>query len=395
MFWMMQSGQVRWCPNNLLDCFWRCFKYLIYCVYRGVFPNFFIPQNNMFIKKVNGDARELLLQQLYQYYRMGVSCLLLSPTLRSILEPALSSPSFVLSPAEGEFIRIADSDMCAMYELSMFHFFLNHILELYLYLKSIATLYRTSLSSYQLLTLQYCNVEPLVRLSFIMANSTSCYTHINIYNLDTKICGMLKIAATLGPVSYLLYLALYYYRTGRYDKTLYITNITQQRLSQNFNIYSDTVDRLKYNQALSNVPLSMRMKKAWVKNIDLIENILYIEELYIEQLVNKQSFLRVSPFVVVEMLSVLSHYRLGNRSQCLQSLTDLQTLLLYDDGTYVPLYLRDLSWQILGICQHVVGDLHGALRSYEESLKQKPYNKLNEATEFRIECVKQQLQRNV
>ncbi|XP_062613011.1 uncharacterized protein LOC134274797 [Saccostrea cucullata] len=112
MFWMMQLGQVRWCPNSLLDCFWSCFKYLLHCVYRGVFPNFFIAQNNMFMNKIVDDSRESLLQKLYQYYRMGVSCLLSSPTLRSILEPALTS--FVLYPAEGEFIK--QDDMTKQYD---------------------------------------------------------------------------------------------------------------------------------------------------------------------------------------------------------------------------------------------------------------------------------------
>ncbi|XP_061165716.1 uncharacterized protein LOC133174632 [Saccostrea echinata] len=190
MFWMIQLGHLRWCPNNLLNCFWKCFKYLIHCVYRGVFPNFFVPQNNMFKNKVVGDARESLLQQLYQYYRMGVSCLLLSPTLRPILELALSSPFVVLSSDVGEMIDISTTDMCC--------------------------------------------------------------------------------------------------KTGKYDKTFHITVLTKQRMSQSVNMYRDTTDRL------------------------------------------------------------------GNKYQCLQSLKDLQKLLLYDDGTYVPLKFRDISWQILGICQHML-----------------------------------------
>ncbi|XP_062582345.1 uncharacterized protein LOC134244088 isoform X1 [Saccostrea cucullata] len=398
IFWIMQSGQVRWCSNNLLDCFWMCFKYLIQGVYRGVFPNFFIPQNNMFINKVIGVARESLLQQLNQYYRMGMSCLLLSPTLRSILEPALSSPSFVLSPAEGEFISVADLDNCGVNELFQLGFFARHMLDSYLYLKSINTLSRLSISPYQLLTLQYCTAQTLVRLAFMMTNSTSCCTHKMIYNLDTIICGILKMAARLGPVSHLLYLALYYYRSGRYDKTVHIIFLTKRRLSQDFIMYNETVERQRYNEAVSILSLSRRMKIAWVHAVCSFESFPLIEELCLEQNVSKEHGmpnLTLSPFVMVEMLSVLSHYRMGNRSQCLQSLTDLQTLLLYDDGTYAPLHLRDICWQILGNCQHVVGDLHGALRSYEESLRQYPFYKIKEATDLRIECVKQQLQRNV
>lgn len=78
-------------------------------------------------------------------------------------------------------------------------------------------------------------------------------------------------------------------------------------------------------------------------------------------------------------------------SRCLQSLTDLRTLLLYDHGMYVPLDMRDISWQILGICQHVAGDLHGALQSFRESLRQKPRHRIQKATETRIGLVLQQL----
>lgn len=30
-------------------------------------------------------------------------------------------------------------------------------------------------------------------------------------------------------------------------------------------------------------------------------------------------------------------------------------------------FIRDTSWHILEICQHVVGDLHGSFKSYQES----------------------------
>ncbi|XP_062588812.1 uncharacterized protein LOC134250468 [Saccostrea cucullata] len=284
IFWMIQLGHMKWIPNNILDCFWRCFKYLIHCVHREDFPNFFIPQNNMFIHKVVGDARESLLRQLHQYYRMGVSCLLLSPTLRSILEPALSSPYYVLSSVEGEIL--SDLDICGMTEIIQLSFSSEDISKSYLYLKSINKLSRLSLSSYQLLTLQFCTAETLVRLAFIMTNRSSCCSHTTIYNLDILICGMLKMAARLGHMSHLLYLALYYYRTWRFDKTLHITHITKQRLSQAFIMYMETVDKQRYHKAVGNMPLSRRMKIAWVVDVRSVrKNVPFLEELCLEQFV--------------------------------------------------------------------------------------------------------------
>ncbi|XP_062616899.1 uncharacterized protein LOC134278617 [Saccostrea cucullata] len=396
MFWMIQLGHLIWLPNRLLDCFWKCFKYLIYCVYEGDFPNFFIPQNNMFINKMVADTRASLLQQLYQYYRMGVTCLLLSPTLKSILEPALSSPSFVLSTAEGEFISIADIDLCGMTEIFQIVIYCKHMVDIYLYLKSNDILSSFSCSPYQLLTLQYVKSDILVQLAFTVANNNSSCKYKNVYILDRVICNVLKLAGRLGPIYSLLFLALYYYRTAKYEKALHIIYLSKQRLSEDNTIYFNTVDRHRYIETVGNLPLSKRMNKAWVENIILNNNILYIEELCLEQywsLQNGTPFLILSPNVMIELLSVLSHYRLGNRSQCLQSLTDLQTLLLCDDNVYALLETRDIAWQILGICQHIVGDLHGALQSYEVSLRQYQYNKIQEATLIRIECVKEQQHR--
>jgi hypothetical protein len=64
VFWMIQVGSVEWRPDNLLNCFWKCFEYLIHCVFRCEFPNFFLPQNNMFINKVTGSSATALYEEL-------------------------------------------------------------------------------------------------------------------------------------------------------------------------------------------------------------------------------------------------------------------------------------------------------------------------------------------
>ncbi|XP_056006105.1 uncharacterized protein LOC125658965 isoform X2 [Ostrea edulis] len=389
VFWMIQEGSVEWRPNNLLNCFWKCFRYLIHCVNLGAFPNFFIPQNNMFINKVVGAARTALLERLDHYYDMGVSCLLQNPTLRSILEPALSSLTFVIPSAEGHIKAVLDLDSTVRREIMSYRFLTTDLLRChFILLSTIDKLSRLSLSPYQTLTLQYCTAEILICTAFMMVNSTSNNTCKNVYRLDRIVCNMLKLASRVGPVSHLLYLALYYYRTGRYNEVLCVTYLTKQRLSQPYIMYhGDYVDRQRYSEAVGSLSLSRKMNTAWVENVTLMSEIHYIDELILEQEVSKQNddgILIISPFVLTDMLLVLSHYRLGNRSQYLQSLTDLQTLLLNDVCRYVQSHLRGLSWQILGICQHVVGDLHGALHSYQESLRQEQFHNIKTATEKRI-----------
>ncbi|XP_062567232.1 uncharacterized protein LOC134229501 [Saccostrea cucullata] len=399
MFWLIQIAHLNWCPNNLLGCFWMCFKYLIFCVYRGKFANFFIPQNNMFKNKIVGAARESLLEQLTQYYSLGVSFVLLSPALRSLVEPALNDLSLVIPSSREHCYDIECNDICFVFEVFRSDFCHYSLNDYVLFLMSLETILHSSMSAYQLLTIQYWTADFLARVAFMIVNNTSNFKHKQLYCLDRMLCNILKLSSKIGVISHSVYLAMYYYRTGRYNEALYVTNRTKQRLSEPCVIHGGTGyfgDRYKYREYVSGLSLSRRIKIAWAVPIRLHGNSYFLEELTLEHSAAEQNsfILIIPPSVLVEMLSVLSNYRLGNTSQYEQSLTDLHTLLLYDDGSYVPLQFRGISWQILGICQQLVGDLHGALQSYQESLRQKPVHKLQESTKRRIDFIQNELCRN-
>ncbi|XP_052704680.1 uncharacterized protein LOC128180596 [Crassostrea angulata] len=362
LFWLIQIGNITWCPNNLLDCFWKCFKYLYHCVHRGVLPNFFIPQNNMFAGKLStvrgARTRQCLLEQLNGYYEMGVTCLLQSTTVRAMIEPVICNSFFRVEPLLGHIKSVAYTDACINEEICCIEFPLGNSRTNFLILRSITVLSNLSLTEYETLTLQKCTADVLVKTAFFYLNSLTENTNKAVYRSDRLIGNLLKLAGRVGDVSRLLYLAMYYYRTCRYREALHVTALVKSRLTQPYIMYH-TVYRDRYNESVAGWSLSKRMRKALVFS--------------------------------VHMLSVLCNYRLGNRSQCLQSLTDLQTMLLYDVGEYVPFYTRDISWQILGICQHVVGDLHGALQSYQQSWRQEPYQKIQNAISYRSALVLNQL----
>ncbi|XP_052722324.1 uncharacterized protein LOC128193107 [Crassostrea angulata] len=76
VFWALQQNTLpHLCPQNFLAGFWVCFKLLLKWVYEGICPNFFIPQNNMFVSKVHGSAQNRLFLQLHELYkkRSGLS----------------------------------------------------------------------------------------------------------------------------------------------------------------------------------------------------------------------------------------------------------------------------------------------------------------------------------
>lgn len=60
--------------------------------YNGVCSNFFIPQNNMFLANVHGQAQSNLFQRLYGLYEKGI-LLLQSPSIRFSIIDVVCNPS--------------------------------------------------------------------------------------------------------------------------------------------------------------------------------------------------------------------------------------------------------------------------------------------------------------
>lgn len=334
----------------------------------------------MFKRKIVGSLRLELLSILNHYYELGEGCLLQSSTLNSILSQALFSQLFVKPFIEGHRISENDIGNCVRCEL-----YTEIAPEMtlpkegtFVLLNSITTLSQQPLSHVQSLTLQYATAKCLVYTTFTLANQSAFNTNKSLYRRDRKIINMLKLASRIGPVSQLLYLGIYYYSKGRYRKALTITELCHQRLSKP-NVTFNVIDKSGHLLSLSD-----KMNKSWMDCILFLGTIAFLKEMLLESLICKQTSLFIPPIVMLHMLFVLSNHKLHKRSKCQLSLTNLQRLLLQDDGRSVPLEYRDISWQILGICQYVVGDLHEAVQSYKQSMREKEYHKIQDAAKYRI-----------
>ena len=82
IFWVSEELPLSiWRPENLISCFMKCFKRLLYCVQYLVCPHFFIPEINMFECKIEGHERQVLLGRLKVLHSYGWHCILLSKQL--------------------------------------------------------------------------------------------------------------------------------------------------------------------------------------------------------------------------------------------------------------------------------------------------------------------------
>ena len=198
------------------------------------------------------------------------------------------------------------------------------------------------------------------------------------------------LATKIGCASDILYLAMLYFKNCQYEQSLRCLQRAQEKMSKPYVIYYGQVKEEIYRRAMTRVSLSDRMRKFLICDIDLQAEYVYIDEPAPEQEASKadgHGFLYIPPSVMLHMLFVLTHHSMGDTVGSQQSLQDLHSMLLYDDGTRVPAEYRDISWQILGICQETGGDYIGALNSFQCSLQRIPFHVIQRATMFRIQRI--------
>eukprot|EP00105_Crassostrea_gigas_P003149 XP_011415903.1 PREDICTED: uncharacterized protein LOC105319876 [Crassostrea gigas] len=389
VFWAIQQDTLpHWCPQNLLAGFWVCFKLLLKWVYEGISPNFFIPENNMFLSKIHGQAQTSLFRRLYGLYEKGIALLLHSPSIRSSIIDVLCNPRLTVCTDEHTLIYEAEFDeelFGEIYTNDIQHpSDLQHCMK---YLNTVEKLIGSPLTQYQVVNLQKYTTTILHCTAFILHNIyTNTGVNKQVYIADKMSCHMLKLAAKFGFVSDMLYIVMYYYKTLRYREALSVIEMTKVKLAQPYLMSWGYVDRERYTEAVGGQSWSTKMRQAVAMNIKLANVICYICELLLEQQSSRQnrgSLLFIPPFVLLHMLEFLSSRHVDTmRAQT--GLDDLQFLVHHDQGQLVPVEHRDISWEILGICQQMAGNPHAALYSYQQSLGEDPFNKIQTATTQRI-----------
>ena len=391
IFWTIQRNTiVHWCPQQLLAGFWACFKLLLKWVYEGFCPNFFIPENNMFLNKVHGVAQRNLFAKLYGLYEKGIAFLLQSPSISSYIRAVLCNPRLSISTDEHSLISEVVLDKEIFHEIGknekapQIHN-LHCCIE---YLQLVQQLIRSPRPQYQITTLQKLTATLLQSTAFLLHEMYSFTSGVNkqMYIADKRSCYMLKLAAKFGSVSDLLYIALYCHKTLRYKEALSVLEMTKVKLAQPSLMYNRHVDPESYTEAVGGKSWSTKMNQAVAYDILLNYHICYINELTPEQqiaLENRRPLL-IPPFILLHMLEFLC-CRHVDPMRAQAALDDLQVLVHLDREVFVPELHRDISWEILGICQQMAGNHQAALYSYHQSLTQYHPLKIQSATRQRIQ----------
>ncbi|XP_062607368.1 uncharacterized protein LOC134269161 [Saccostrea cucullata] len=407
VFWMIQQNTMpQWLPQNLLQCFWLCFKLVLKWVYDGVCPNFFIPQNNMFLSNIYGETQNNLFIKLHKLYEKGLESLFQIPSIRSSV---LQNPRRSVGIDEHILISKVLLERDLLYELFSNNIPIPDLHQCMRFLKAVEKLMIFPLTRYQVLMLQRITASILQRTAFMFYNFLTLFEPFNAYPssivnkqvyMANKISSyMLKLASKFGCISDMLYIAMFYYKTLRYKEAISILKMTKVKLAKPYVMYvlHLPIDVLQYmfREVLGGQFWSAKMRHAVAMDIVLEDEICYINELLIEHQSGLQCGCPILPiplYVLLHMLEILC-YRHVDSVRAQTALNDLQDLVHHDQGMYIHPNQRDISWEILGICQQVIGNHQAALYSYQQSLRHTT-NNIQTATFMRMQEIMGHMHRN-
>ena len=208
-----------------------------------------------------------------------------------------------------------------------------------------------------------------------------------MYIADRMTCHMLKLAAKFGCISDMMYIAMHYYKALRYRDVLSVTESIKICTAQPGLMYHGIVDQERYTEAVGGQSLSTKMRQAAAHDIMLYNGIRYINELIPEQqcvLHNKNIYLVIPLFVLLHFVEFLC-YRHTDTALAQTALEELQVLVHHDQGWHIPIIRRDISWEILGICQQLSGNHQAALDSFQHILTHFPWSRVQAVTQMRIQ----------
>lgn len=392
MFWCIQTDPgYEWSKENFFECFWKCYKLLLHVswVYAGYCPNFFIPQNNLFVCKIIGADQERLFTEMYKLYNRYCSrkkCLSKIPVLQEALgygaNSQLTKSIFKQVHFTDRLIAEAIDDINNLQCQDIIYAWKA------LYLYEISPIDTSNIEQI-LITMHVFNIFHDIALSRQSSChcKTKCKNNRQVYKNHKKVgFSLLKLTSKYGPSSDPLYLALFWYIDGNYLHSLYILDQIRRRLHQDHVFFwdNDYVEQ-SYTRKMQGKRMSVRIKEGMAFWIYIYSNSSFSElnfEISVLRKPENPACLAISPFVFTEFLIFLCHHRLKS-PKADRSIQALHSFLKRDNDRYVGRG-RDIAWDILGICHHMSGNLALAFSAYEESLNETSISNLNVAVKKRI-----------
>ncbi|KAK3086563.1 hypothetical protein FSP39_020295 [Pinctada imbricata] len=191
------------------------------------------------------------------------------------------------------------------------------------------------------------------------------------YEYVIKAFRMINMSKTYFCTNYSI-LIKHLYMAGNYKRTIEMMHYVKHKLQSQPYMYRWNLDTDIIMTLLQQGMPHDTVIKSYIVTYVKITDLNIIEELRLECWARSDttgsSLLIIPSLVFLNFLLILSYTRLGEKHRRIDVLDELQTLVYYDDGYHISTVCKAVSWEILGICQQICGDRHGALQSYTHAL---------------------------
>ncbi|VDI02553.1 Hypothetical predicted protein [Mytilus galloprovincialis] len=377
MFWVSEEIQpLVWTPENLIPCFMRCFRRLIYCVNYSVCPHYFIPENNLFENKIEGLKRHILLINLNTLHVYGWRCIFFSPQL-SVFEIS-KNPNISFIAYTYNIKNIAYSKGLSVME------------PLFRSCQKEMRIRRYTRAVYTLLCFQSTKIRRihLYNMSLICRSIPDALLLIsrrgnkNKYEQYKNCLSHLLRNIHHDSVSGWLLLASFLYRTQQFDKALELISYALAKCS---------LEKMYRGRNLSHINIELLSRASIRKkgityalkmlNVQMcyfsLESFLIPTELQIEGCSNPH---KIPPVVYAHLLRFLCYYHLGKNRQCRESITDLQVTITH--GYFIEEKNRvhkAISYNCLGVALQLLGEIENATYAFRQSIELFPDTDSNAA----------------
>ncbi|XP_076084129.1 uncharacterized protein LOC143054915 [Mytilus galloprovincialis] len=361
LFWVSEEIDIEtFRLSNLYFCFSNCVSKLILWVNNCYCPNYFIPEQNMFLGKISPDNNEILMNVLYNIKHDGIDGLIHNlyqhdnehhQMLSTQLEPSFIKLDLL-------FYRISFSSIYGIREdylpcLKVLEFTES-------LLKSKSSTFIVDVCRYRHAEISQCAAQLLPALAVTTES----------YRIHKRYHRHLQDGTKTDAVSGWLLYASFYYVTEQFKVTLKLTDYVLSRYSSNMLLlgchnYHDGHINLYRNYVHSTMSLHEKMKMAVVQSVVYVKHSSLIpKELQLEV---KDQFLCISPSVMSHCLRFLCYHHIGDIFNRKQALLDLY--LSVKERQSIGLNTLSNSITILGVCYEISDDKDTAYHCYEKALQ--------------------------
>jgi tetratricopeptide (TPR) repeat protein len=355
IFWISEEIPLSiWRPENLISCFLRCFKRLIYCLEYRICLHYFIPKINMFEDKINEQERELLLGHLNALWSYGWRSVLLSEQLSmfTILQHHIYNNTEVQA---GYIKRI----LCSQTVIFDMEFDMQSYRKALHFIRQSPGLK----SHYRYFFSKICSVA-VEREHVVSVNRNKdkykqyrrrlCYLTQNVHH--DAVSGWLKLAS-------------FNYQMKQYNTAIYIisyalSKCTPEKVYSQENLTDWQYELIK-TRTVQSLGITNILKLLHVRDVKFMQQSTLIpEELELEVVNCTYS---IPPVVYSHFLLFLCHLHLNNVNQCYNSLRDLQ--LTISNNYFIPDYMRrSNSYNCLGVAYQLIGKRELAERAFRQAI---------------------------